>query len=117
MSATRILLLCSLLLTAGCTGGYRSGPVIPQDTFADIYLDLLVAAGREHDSASSPVLSPADSVLKRRGTTTDEYRRSLELYNRDPESWRAFFAVVIRKGMERESKAAEDQRTDSRDQH
>jgi hypothetical protein len=99
-----------MLLLAGCRGGSSPRGVIPQEEFADLYLDLLAAAEQRFDTSAAAIAVPADTILARRGVTLEEYRKTIAWYNRDPESWRGFFAGVIRKGTEREKQEMENQK-------
>jgi hypothetical protein len=101
-------LVLPLAFLAGCGGGSPPRGVIPEEEFVGLYLDLLTAAEGSIDTPSAAITAPADSVLKRRGVTLEEYRNTVAWYNRDPESWRGFFAEVIRKGAEREARSLED---------
>jgi hypothetical protein len=98
MSAHKILLLILISFLAGCRGGRNSTPPIPADKFAEIYIGLLAAGGREHDSTGAVITAPTDSILRHWGVTQEYYRATVEHYNRDPEHWREFFSEVIRKG-------------------
>jgi hypothetical protein len=101
-------LVLPLVFLAGCGGGSPPRGVIPEEEFVGLYLDLLTAAERSNETPPAAITAPADSVLKRRGVTLEEYRSTVAWYNRDPESWRSFFAEVIRKGPEREARSLED---------
>jgi hypothetical protein len=103
-------LLLPMLLLTGCPGGSHPRGVIPQEEFADLYLDLLAAGEQRFDTSAAAIVVPADTVLARRGVTPEEYRKTIAWYNRDPESWRGFFAEVIRKGTEREKQELENQK-------
>jgi hypothetical protein len=109
MSTAKRFLVLLIALTAGCSGGATPGGIIPQEKFADIYFDLLVAAGTGRDTSAVPMRTPADSILARRGVTRNDYRNTIGYYNRDPESWRGFLADVIRRGTERENKKLEEE--------
>lgn len=102
-------IILPILLLTGCPGGSSPRGVIPQEKFADLYLDLLVAGEQRIDTSAAAMAAPPETVLARRGVTLEEYRKTIAWYNRDPESWRGFFAEVIRKGTEREKQEMENQ--------
>lgn len=108
-------LFLALILFAGCSGDPGAGRSIPPDRFAEIYLDLLDQGEPGADTLSAP--SPkALLILRKWGTTEAAYRRTLAEYNRDPESWREFFAMVTRRGEERAAQALEEQKSKIKDQ-
>lgn len=86
-----------LLLTLWSCSTREGGDPIPAAKFADVYLDLLKAAGKRPDSTGVPAVSTPDSILHAWGVTPGDVRRTVEYYNRNPEKWRAFFSDVIRR--------------------
>jgi hypothetical protein len=108
MSIPKRFLVVLIALTAGCSGGSAPRGVIPQEKFAEIYIDLLAAGGeRGRDTSAASITAPADSILAHWGVTQKDYRNTVAYYNRDPESWREFLAEAVRKGTEREKKETE----------
>lgn len=88
-----IFLVMSLLIAGSCS---RSGRIIPRDTLAEIYADLLVV---DQWVLSQQINDEVDSVmiyeplLNRYGYTTLDYYASVHKYLEDPDR----FAKILRK--------------------
>jgi hypothetical protein len=73
--------------------------ILPEDKFANIYIDILVAKDTLTDNSIS-----ADSlktlILQKYNVTDSIYTKTIEYYNNNPDKWEKFFEDAIKQVQE-----------------
>lgn len=102
---TSITTFTLLLLFLSCTP--RERPVLEDERFLEAYVSIL-----EHRSPGSTQSWAYDSasvraVLDSLGITVEEFRATVEEYNRDVRRWQAFYEQAIKRMDEKEKERKE----------
>lgn len=82
-------LLCSCMLV-GCKK-QEAEPPVGMETFAQVYAEIVLQS-QGLDSLEN--IARRDSILSAHGITPGELQAVVEAYQRDPEKWVDFFALV-----------------------
>jgi hypothetical protein len=73
--------------------------ILPEDKFANIYIDILVAKDTLTDNSLSTD-SLKTLVLQKYNVTDSIYTKTLEYYNNNPDKWENFFEDAIKQVQE-----------------
>jgi hypothetical protein len=73
--------------------------ILPEDKFANIYIDILVAKDTLTDNSLSTD-SLKTLVLQKYNVTDSIYTKTLEYYNNNPDKWEIFFEDAIKQVQE-----------------
>lgn len=79
----RILFLSVILILIAC----KQEPPISEEKFIEVYSSLLIMRDTTNLSSGQII----DSVLSRFEILSDDYERTIEYYNTEPERWKSFF--------------------------
>ncbi|NWF49222.1 MAG: DUF4296 domain-containing protein [Ignavibacteriaceae bacterium] len=67
---------------------------IPEDEFVVVFTDLIIANDTA-DFNKTNRLEVKKAVLKKHNITEEQYKRTLDFYNKDPEKWKEFFDRAV----------------------
>ena len=87
----KIFILAFLLfLLPGC----NQNKIIQEEKFIEIYTDIIIAKDTVSETAQAKD-AVIKGVLTKYNITLDDYKTTVEYYNRDSERWEKFFAQAI----------------------
>lgn len=98
------LIVLGLTLSSGC----KENKVIDEEKFINIYTDIIIA--RDTTSLSPNQESEnaiINAVLKKWGTTPENYQETIKYYNQESSRWEDFFSKAI-KHLEEKRKPVSD---------
>ena len=78
-----------------CTFSCSKEDILPEDTFINVYIDILVAQDTLTDSSISND-SLKTIILQKYNVTDSIYTKTIEYYNNNPDKWEKFFEDAIK---------------------
>jgi|YelNatPaOPRAMG01_1025707.scaffolds.fasta_scaffold00724_13 hypothetical protein len=86
---TFLFMICIISFINGCS----NDNIISEDKFVKIYSDLIIA----QDTISSRAKNNQElrkEILNRYNVTDDQYKATVDFYNKNPNHWEEFFTKV-----------------------
>jgi major membrane immunogen (membrane-anchored lipoprotein) len=86
------LFLITIILITSC----NSSDIIEEETFVQIYSELLISKEKYKGNAKSFITDRA-RIFKAYNVDRTQVDATLEYYNSDPQRWKVFFEKVVKK--------------------
>ncbi len=84
-----LFFICSVFISS-CS----NDDIIDKEKFVNIYSDLVIA--QDTSNADVKTINKIKSqIFEKYKVTSDQYKLTVDFYNRNPEKWEEFFKLVI----------------------
>lgn len=93
---SQIILICICFLS-GCS----NEKIIDEDKFVKVYADMVISQDTMSTPANGAVAGYTntkklrDEILKRHNVTDEQYKQTINYYNKNPQDWERFFNKVV----------------------
>lgn len=100
------------LLTLSCSRSSEEPRILDEEEFVNAYVALLDSASTVTTERPDSTLSPvAQRILERQNIRADEFKATVNEYNKNVKRWEAFYAEVVRRIRVRDSLEATETAT------